>query len=119
MTDINCCLKESPWRVEGATLSDKSARNEFGITQEETILGIKLGKLQFRENNMHGSTYFKLVREEVKNFVIEKYGKNYFKFKLLENELGGVDKKIRGLKRELIALEKRSVELNKQLELAQ
>lgn len=47
-----------PWRSEfyrfkkGAALSDKPARKEFGLTQEEIVEAIRGGKLQYRENNM-------------------------------------------------------------------
>jgi hypothetical protein len=37
---------------KGATLSDKSARKEFGLTQEEIIGAIKDGKLQYRINSV-------------------------------------------------------------------
>jgi len=30
-------MPNSNWNQKGATLSDKTARNEFGITQEEII----------------------------------------------------------------------------------
>ena len=48
------CLGEanSIWSEKGATLSDKSARKEFGLTQEEIVEAIRGGKLQYRENNM-------------------------------------------------------------------
>ena len=45
---------DSIWSSKGATLSDKSARQEFGLTQQEIIAAIRAGKLQFRESNMHG-----------------------------------------------------------------
>jgi hypothetical protein len=34
-------MPDSNWTQKGATLSDKSARNEFGLTQEEIIDVIK------------------------------------------------------------------------------
>ena len=41
---------DSMWSRKGATLSDKSARQEFGLTQQEIIAAIRVGKLQFRES---------------------------------------------------------------------
>jgi len=35
---------DGAWTQKGATLSDTSARKEFGMTQEEIIEGIKAGK---------------------------------------------------------------------------
>jgi hypothetical protein len=34
------------WVRKGATLSDKTARSEFGLTQDEIIAAIRAGKLQ-------------------------------------------------------------------------
>jgi hypothetical protein len=38
-------MSYSVWAKKGATLSDKSARTEFGLTQEEIIEAIRGGKL--------------------------------------------------------------------------
>ena len=43
-------MSASVWTQKGATLSDKSARKEFGLSQEEIIKAIKSKKLQYREN---------------------------------------------------------------------
>ena len=45
----------SAWTAKGGTLSDKSARKEFGLTQDEIIEALKDGKLQYRTNYMHGT----------------------------------------------------------------
>jgi len=68
---------DSAWSKKGATLSDKSARKEYGLTQEEIIEAIKEGKLQYRNNNIYGNPYLKLVRSEVETLVDEKHGSNY------------------------------------------
>jgi hypothetical protein len=39
---------DSVWSKKGATLSDKSARKEFGLAQEEIIAAIRAGKLRYR-----------------------------------------------------------------------
>jgi hypothetical protein len=36
---------DSMWSRKGAALSDKSARQEFGLTQQEIIAAIRAGKL--------------------------------------------------------------------------
>lgn len=43
---------------KGATPSDKSARQEFGLTQQEIVAAIRAGKLQFRESNMQATRGF-------------------------------------------------------------
>jgi hypothetical protein len=65
---------DSMWSQKGATLSDKSARKEFGLTQEEIIQAIKDGKLQYRLNSIFGNPFLRLVRSEVEALVDEKYG---------------------------------------------
>ena len=52
---------DSMWSRKGATLSDKSARQEFGLSQQEIIAAIRVGKLQFRESNMHGNPWYRLT----------------------------------------------------------
>jgi hypothetical protein len=41
-------LNAEEWVRKGATLSDKSARAEFGLTQDEIVAAIRAGKLQYR-----------------------------------------------------------------------
>ena len=101
----------SVWNIKGATLSDKSACKEFGLTQEEIIEAIKGGKLQYRNNYMHGNPYLKLVRSEVEALVNGTYGKNYLKKKKLKNELTQVNKELKRLKAEKASFERRKVEL--------
>ena len=104
-------MAESVWTKKGGTLSDKSARKEFGLTQGEINKAIHEGKLQYRVNYIYGNPYFKLIRSEVEALVDEKYGKNYLKKKKLKKELTQVNRELRRLKVELASLEKRKVEL--------
>jgi hypothetical protein len=50
------------WGRKGATLSDKTARAEFGLTQDEIIAAIRAGKLQYRPAAMHGNPWLRLLR---------------------------------------------------------
>ncbi len=104
-------MSNSVWTKQGATLSDKSARKEFGLTQEEIIEAIRSNKLQYRSNHIHGNPYFRLLRREVELLVSDKYGRDYLKQKYLKNELSQVNRDIKRLKSELASLEKRKVEL--------
>jgi hypothetical protein len=104
-------MSESVWKQKGGTLSDKSARKEFGLSQEEIIEGINGGKLEYRINYMHGNPYFKLVRSEVEALAEEKYGRDYLVKKKLENELAQVNRELKRLKAESVILERRKMEL--------
>lgn len=102
---------ESAWTTKGATLSDKSARKEFGLTQEEIIEAINEGKLQYRENCVFGNPYFKLIRSEVESLVDEKHGSNYLKKRKSKKELAQVNKELKMLRAQVVSLERRKVDL--------
>ncbi len=102
---------DSAWTRKGATLSDKSAQKEFGLTFQEIVEGIRAGKLQYRENAIYGSPFLRLIRREVEAMVNEKYGKDYLKKKKLKKELAEVNKTLRQLKSQTRSLEKRKIEL--------
>lgn len=106
----------SVWTGKGSTLSDKSARKEYGLTQEEIIEGINKGKLQFRENHIHGNPYFRLLRHEVEALVNEKYGYDFLEKKKLSYELTQINSELRKLKTTIKSLEKRKSELQAVLE---
>ena len=106
----------SIWSQKGATLSDKSARQEFGLTQYEIIAAIRAGKLQFRESNMHGNPWFRLLRHEVEALVSKKSGQDHLHKKKLQKELADIKKETRKLKTRLTALEQRQAELMKELD---
>ena len=48
MTTSDRADLESEWQRKGATLSDKTARKELGLTQDEIVQAIRAGKLQYR-----------------------------------------------------------------------
>jgi hypothetical protein len=104
-------MTDSVWLKKGGTLSDKSARKEFGLSQDEIIEAIKSDKLQFRKNYMHGNPYLRLVRDEVEALVVEKYGDNYFEKKKLKKELAQINQELRSIKRRVAFLEKRKTAL--------
>ena len=103
------------WTQKGATLSDKSARQEFGLTQEEIYAAMRAGKFQFRESSMHGNPWFRLLRHEVEALVKKKSGPAHLHKKKLEKELADINKETRKLKTRLAALDRRRAELTKEL----
>ena len=107
---------DSDWAKKGGTLSDKSARKEFGLTQEEIIEAIKADKLQYRQNNVFGNPYLRLIRSEVEALVNEKYGHNYLKKKQLKKELAQTKRELKKLKAQVTALEQRKSELQTSLD---
>jgi len=106
---------DSLWTQKGATLSDKSARQEFDLTQQEIVAAIRAGKLQFRQNNIYGNPYFRLLRHQVEALVSEKSGQDHLHKKKLQKELADINKETRKLKARLAVLERRQAELMKEL----
>lgn len=107
---------DSMWSRKGATMSDKSARKEFGLTQQEIIAAIRAGKLQSRESNMHGNPWYRLLRHEVESLVRDKSGQDHLHKKKLQKELADLNKEARALTTRLKAVERRRAELNKELD---
>jgi len=104
------------WSQKGATLSDKSARQEYGLTQQEIIAAIRAGKLQYREGCMHGNPWLRLLRHEVEALVEDKGGQGHLYKKKLQKERADLDKEARKIKTRLKAIERRRAELNAELD---
>jgi peptidoglycan hydrolase CwlO-like protein len=100
-------MSEVQWNEKGTTLSDKSARKEFGLSQEIIIEAAKSGKLQYRVNFSHGNQYLRLVRAEVESLAKELHGKAHFEKQKIQNEMSNVQKEINQLKKQIKKLEER------------
>ena len=64
---------EEDWRRKGATLSDKTARKEFGLTHEEIEAAIDAGQLQYRVGVVHGNPWLRLLRRELEALMESTY----------------------------------------------
>ncbi len=104
------------WNSKGAALSDKTARTEYGLTQEQIIEAIHSGELQYRENHIHGNPYLRLLRREVEELLEKKHGRRYLERQKREADLKSVKSEIRQLKTKMNRLEKRKAEILRTLE---
>ena len=102
---------DSEWQRKGATLSDKTVRKEFGLTQDEIIQAIRAGKLQYRHNSIHGNPFLRLLRREVEALVKKKHGDDYLKDQQVKAELARVNRELKRLKTQIAALEERKSKL--------
>ena len=102
---------DSEWRRKGATLSDKTAREEFALTQNEIIRAVQDGKLHYREGSMYGNPWLRLLRREVEALVREKHGGDYLKDRQAKTELASIDRELRRLKAQIARLEERKSKL--------
>jgi hypothetical protein len=100
------------WNEKGASLSDKNAAKEYGLTREEIYRAVSAGELQYREQAIHGNPFLRLLRREVEAYVAKKHGKGELAERKRKAELKKVESEIRRLKRELRELEERKAELS-------
>ena len=111
MTTCEPADLDSEWLRKGATLSDKTARKEFGLTQNEIVQGIRTGKLQYRLNSAHGNPFLRLLRREIEALVKKKHGADFLKERQTNTELAQLNREVKRLKRQLAALEVRKSQL--------
>ena len=79
------------WQRKGATLSDKTARQEFGLTQDEIYDAIDAGTLQYRQAYMHRNPWLRLLRREVEALARARHGDRYVSEQQARAELSGTD----------------------------
>ncbi len=111
MDDLN-----SEWQRKGATLSDKTARKEFGLTQDAIVQGIRAGKLQYRHAAMHGNRFLRLLRREVEALVKKEHGDAFLKDEKGKTELARVNCELKRRRAEIAALEARRAALIDELD---
>lgn len=93
------------WSRKGATLSDKTVRKEFGLTQDELLAAIDAGQLQYRISSIHGNPWLRLLRREVEELLITTYNDRQHKQIRTKAELARVNKELRQLHTQVAALE--------------
>jgi hypothetical protein len=103
------------WQHKGATLSDKTARQEFGLTQDEIHDAINAGTLQYRRAAMHGNPWLRLLRREVEALARTRHGDRHVSEQQARAELKHVNREIRRLRAELAELEERRAKLGSDL----
>jgi chromosome segregation ATPase len=95
------------WARKGATLSDKTARSEYGLTRDEIFAAIDAGKLQYRPAAMHGNPWLRLLRSEVEDLTKTLHGEQHLREQLARTELARIDRELKQLRAQLAALEAR------------
>ena len=98
-------LVQEDWSRKGATLSDKTARKEFGLTQDEIVAAIDAGQLQYRVGVIHGNPWLRLLRREVENLMESTYNDRDHRQRRAKAELARVDRDLKKLRAEIAALE--------------
>ena len=107
---------QEEWSRKGATLSDKTARKEFGLTQEEIVAAIDAGQLQYRVGVIHGNPWIRLLRREVEDLMDSTYSDRDHRQRRARAELARVDRDLKKLRAEVAALEEQRAKLLGDLE---
>jgi len=102
---------DQEWGRKGATLSDKTARKEYGLTEDEIIDAINAGSLDYRVGSVYGTPWFRLLRREVEHLVEVRRGRRYLDERRAKAELAKVDADLTRLRGEVAVLEERRSKL--------
>lgn len=97
--------REEDWRRKGATLSDKTARKEFGLTQDEIEDAIDAGQLQYRVGVVHGNPWLRLLRRELEALMESTYNDRDHRHRRAKAELARIERDLKRLRAEVAALE--------------
>jgi predicted RNase H-like nuclease (RuvC/YqgF family) len=107
---------QEEWSRKGATLSDKTARKEFGLTQKEIEAAIDAGQLQYRVGVIHGNPWLRLLRREVEELMKTTHNDRDHRQGRARADLARVDRDLKKLRSEVTALEQRRAQLLAELE---
>jgi hypothetical protein len=103
------------WNRKGATLSDVTAKKEYGVTQDFIVKGIRARKLEWREGAIGGNPYIRVLRRQLEEYIAEELGEEHLAKVKGQTELRKIKKEISELKTRLDALLNRRAALEKLL----
>ena len=96
---------------KGATLSDVTARKEYGVSRDFIVSGIRAWKLEYREGAIWGNPYLRVLRSQLERCIAEKLGSSRLAEAKTQTELRKVKREKAELKKKLAALEAQKAEL--------
>ena len=103
------------WNRKGATLSDVTAKKEYGVDRDFIVKGIRAGKLEYRQGVMWGNPYLRLLRSQLEKYIAEELGRDRLSSVKKQTELRKINKEIANLKKRLNELQSLKMELEKQV----
>ncbi len=103
------------WNRKGATLSDVTAKKEYGVDRDFIVQGIQAGKLEYREGVMWGNPYLKVLRGQLEQYISEELGADRLSIVRNQTELRKIKREMAKLKKKLNELQARKAELDKEL----
>ncbi len=103
------------WNRKGATLSDVTAKKEFGVHRDFIVKGIEAGKLEYREGVIRGNPYLRLLRSQLEQYIAEQLGADRLEYRKNQTELRKVKREMANAKKRLKELGARRTELEERL----
>jgi hypothetical protein len=103
------------WNRKGATLSDVTAKTEYGVDRDFIIKGIETGKLEYRDGAIWGNPYLRILRSQLEKYISEQLGKDYLIKVKSKTDLRKIKKEMSGLKKRLNELQDRKTDLEESL----
>jgi hypothetical protein len=71
------------WNRKGATLSDVTAKAEYGVDRDVIVKGIQTGKLEYREGSVWGNPYLRVLRSQLEHYLAEELQPVSYDFALI------------------------------------
>jgi hypothetical protein len=103
------------WNRKGATLSDVTAKKEYGVSRNFIVKGIRAGKLEYREGAIWGNPYLRVLRSQLERYIAEELGGDRVSRGQNQTELRKITKELADLKKRLVQLQARRTELERAL----
>lgn len=101
------------WNRKGATLSDVTAKKEYGVSRDFIVKGIRTGKLEYREGAVWGNPYLRVLRSQLEQYIAEELGPDRLSSGKNQTELRKIKREMADLKKRLVELQARRTELEK------
>ncbi|HUT91155.1 MAG TPA: hypothetical protein VMY37_16760 [Thermoguttaceae bacterium] len=103
------------WNRKGATLSDVTAKKEYGVGRDFIVKGIRAGKLEYRQGAVWGNPYLRVLRSQLEQYIAEQLGPDRLSSAKDQTELRKIKKEMADLNKRLVALQARKTEIQKAL----
>ena len=101
------------WNRKGATLSDATAKKQFGVDRAFIVKGIRAGKLEYREGAIWGNPYIRVLRSQLERYIAEELGAERLGKDKNQIELRRIKKEMTVLKKRLDELQTRKTEIER------
>jgi len=95
------------WNQKGATLSNATAKTEYGVSWDFIVKGIQAGKLEYRNGAIWGNPYLRILRSQLEKYIAKELGKDHLLHIKAQAELRRIKKEISNLKKNLGVLQDR------------